>query len=173
MEQMLPIKINLEPFQKPDYNRLIHWVDSEAAMILFSGPIFTFPLTNAQLDEYVSATNRLIFKVLDINSNEIIGHAELNNIDVTNGSARICRVLIGDPHNRNRGYGKAIIRELVRIAFVDLRLHRLELGVYDFNQAAINCYQSCGFEIEAFFKDKYKVGDEHWSTYQMCLFNEQ
>jgi RimJ/RimL family protein N-acetyltransferase len=163
--------VRLEKFGEMDYDRLIHWIDSEKDMILFSGPIFTFPVTHAQLDEYVDAGNRQIYKVIDAISNEVIGHAELNNIDFAKGSARICRVLIGDPRNRNRGIGKAIIRELIRIAFDDLKLKRLELGVYDFNQSAIKCYEACGFEIEAFFRDKYKIGEEFWSTYQMCLIN--
>ena len=164
--------IKLEKFEKRDYDRLIRWIDSETSMIQFSGPVFNFPITYEQLDKYVNTANRLVFRVVDSNTNEIIGHAELNNIDTKNNSARICRVLIGYKQNRNKGFGKAIIKELIRIGFVDLNLHRLDLGVYDFNQQAIKCYVDCGFEIEGLFRENSKVGNEYWSTYNMSIIND-
>lgn len=165
------IMIRLEKFGKPDYDRLINWIDSEASMIQFSGPIFNYPITREQLGKYVNADNRLAFCVVNADTNEVIGHAELNNIDRKNSSARICRILIGDKQHRNSGFGKAVIKELIRIGFNDLNLHRLELGVYDFNQQAIKCYTDCGFEVEGLLKENIKVGNEYWSTCIMSLLN--
>lgn len=85
--------INLEKFKEADFNRLINWVDSEESMIQFSGPIFDYPITHSQLDIYVNTKNRLVYKVIDADSEEVIGHAELNNIDYKNNSAKICRIL--------------------------------------------------------------------------------
>jgi RimJ/RimL family protein N-acetyltransferase len=121
----------------------------------------------------VNADNRLIFRVVDSDNDVIIGHAELNNIDLKNRSARICRILIGDNQNRNRGFGKAIIKELIRIGFNDLSLHRLDLGVFEFNLQAIKCYQDCGLNIEGLFKDKTRVGNEYWSSYNMSIINKE
>lgn len=163
--------VKLERFEETDYDRLISWIDSEEFMIQFSGPVFNFPLTREQLDIYLSADNRIVFRVLDSNTEEIIGHAELNNIDKKNKNARICRVVIGEKTNRNKGYGKAIIKELVKIGFKELKLHRLDLGVFDFNQQAINCYLKSGFEIEGVFKENYKVGNQYWSTCNMSIIN--
>lgn len=165
--------ITLEQFDKSDYDRLINWIDSEESMILFSGPIFTYPITHDQLDHYIAAENRLVFKVIDLATNEIIGHAELNNIDKRNLSARICRVLIGDVNKRNKGLGKAVIQALVSKGFKELKLHRLDLGVYDFNDQAIKCYKDCGFEIEGLLRDKIKVDDQYWSTYNMSIINKK
>jgi RimJ/RimL family protein N-acetyltransferase len=164
--------IRLEKFDKLDYDRLINWVDSEESMIQFSGPVFQFPITHEQLDKYISADNRLVYKVIDSGSGEIVGHAELNKIDNKNKSARICRILIGDKRKRNKGFGKAIIDELIQIGFADLRLHRLDLGVFDFNHQAVRCYKNCGFEIEGLLKDCFKVGNEYWSTYNMSIINQ-
>ncbi len=165
--------IRLEKFEKNDFNRLINWIDSEESMVLFSGPIFDYPITHVQLDEYINTDNRLTFRVVDINSSKIIGHAELNNIDLINKNARISRVLVGDKQDRNKGYGKAIINELVNMGFKELKLHRLDLAVYDFNKQAIKCYVDCGFEIEGLFKDNKKVGNKYWSTYNMSIINQE
>ena len=164
--------INLEKFEEVDFDRLINWVDSEESMILFSGPIFDYPITHSQLDHYVNTENRLVYKVIDADYKEVIGYAELNNIDYKNKSARVCRVLVGGKQHRNKGYGKAIISELIRIAFEDFNFHRLDLAVYDFNQQAIKCYKDCGFEIEGLFIDNKKVGDHYWSTYTMSIINK-
>jgi RimJ/RimL family protein N-acetyltransferase len=164
--------IRLEKFDTSDYDRLINWVDSEVLMVQFSGPVFEYPITHNQLDKYVSAEDRLVYKVIDTDTSEIVGHAELGKIDHKNKNARISRLLIGDKQNRNKGYGKAIIRELVRIGFCDLKLHRLDLGVFDFNHPAIKCYKDCGFEVEGLLKDISKVGNEYWSVYNMSILNK-
>jgi len=165
--------IRFEKFEKSDYERLISWVETEESMIQFSGKEFTFPITKKQLDKYVSASNRLIYKVINIDTSEVIGHAELNNIDNKNRNARICRILIGDLKNRNKGFGKKIINELVRIGFVDLKLHRIDLGVFDFNFQAIKCYETCGFEIEGKYKDISRFNGKYWSVYNMSILNQE
>lgn len=164
--------ILLEKFDRSDFDRLISWIDSEESMIQFSGPIFNYPISHEQLDKYLKADSRLVYKAINTGSGEIIGHAELNNIDNKNKCARICRILIGDKQNRNKGFGKAIIKELIRIGFHDLQLHRLDLGVFEFNQQAIKCYKDCGFEIEGLLKDTTKMGDEYWSIYNMSIINK-
>ena len=165
--------IRLERFEKKDYEKLISWVDSEELLIQFSGKEFTYPITMEQLDKYISAEHRCIYKAIDAVTNEVIGHAELNNIDKKNRNTRICRILIGDIKNRNKGFGKAIITELVRIGFEDLQLHRIDLGVFDFNHQAIKCYQACGFEIDGKFKDISWFGGKYWSVYNMSILNEE
>ncbi|MDC1162445.1 GNAT family protein [Tenacibaculum sp.] len=165
--------IALTKFKKEDYERLIQWVDTEELMVLFSGPIFNFPITYEQLNIYTSDNSKLIYKVIDTKTNQVIGHAELGSISLKNKSARICRVLVGKNSHRNKGYGKLIIKELINISFNELNLHRLDLGVYDFNHAAIKCYKNCGFTIEGLLKDNVKVNDEYWSTYNMSILNNK
>ena len=163
--------VKLEKFNVLDYDRLVNWIDSEKLMILFDGPCFNFPLASNQLDKYVKNEKRLIYKVIDIQTRKIIGHAEINKIDYKNKNARVCRILVGDKLTRNKGYGEQIINELVRIGFDEMGLYRLDLGVYDFNKNAIKCYQKCNFEIEGLLKENIKSRQEYWSTYNMSLLN--
>ena len=164
--------IHLEKFENSDYNRLINWIDSEELMVIFGGQIFDFPITHKQLDKYVDKPYRLVFKVIETVSNEIIGHAELNAINTRRRNARICRVLVGNENSRNKGFGSLIINELVRIGFTELKLHRLDLGVYDFNKQAIKCYEKCGFETEGLLRDNMRFKDVFWSSYNMSILNK-
>lgn len=165
--------IHLKKFKKTDYNRLISWIDSEEFMLIFSGQIFDFPITTSQLDTYLEDSNRMIYKVIKTDTNEIIGHAELNAINLKSRNARICRVLIGDKNQRNKGFGRLVINELVRIGFSELKLHRIDLGVHNFNTQAIKCYENCGFEIEGLLRDYIKFGNIYWSVYNMSILNNE
>lgn len=163
--------ITLEKFGKQDFDRLINWIDSEELMIQFSGTIFNYPITIEQLEKYLDDHIRMVYKVVLVETGETIGHCELDKIDMKNRSAGICRVLIGESKHRNRGYGKMIIRELIRIAFSEMHLHRLHLGVFDFNHQAIRCYEECGFSKEGLLRDTTRIGNKYWSLYNMSTIN--
>ena len=64
------------------------------------------------------------------------------------------------------------MNELVRIGFDEMKLHRIDLGVYDFNKRAIKCYENCGFQIEGLFRENIKFENEYWSTYNMSILNK-
>jgi len=56
-----------------------------------------------------------------------------------------------------------ICGQALHIGFDDLGLHRIDLGVYDFNTAAIRCYELEGFVKEGHLRQARRVGDEIWS----------
>lgn len=165
--------IKLETFKEEDFSRLINWVDSKELMYIFSAERFRYPLTQEQLINYIKVKDRIAYKVINKSTNEIIGHADFSNINKLSKKARICSVLIGEKEYRNKGYGTKIIDELVSIGFNKMKLHRIDLGVYDFNKQAIKCYQKCGFEIEGLLKDNIKFNDLYWSTYNMSIINKE
>ena len=164
--------IKLELFEESDFSRLINWVDSKKLMYIFSAERFNYPLNHQQLINYINTKGRVSYKVIDVISNKVIGHADFSKINYQSKSARICSVLIGDKKNRNKGYGSLIINELVKTGFTEMKFHRLDLGVYDFNKQAIKCYEKCGFEIEGLLKENTKFEEEYWSTYNMSILNK-
>jgi RimJ/RimL family protein N-acetyltransferase len=168
------MQITLLPFERSDFPRLIDWIPSAEFLMLWSGPFFTYPLDEVQLEKYYRSGQtdpplRKIYKAVDADINQVVGHIELNNIDWRNLSASISKVLIGVPAKYNKGYGTQMMQKLVEIAFFELHLHRLELRVFDFNQSAIRCYQKVGFQIEGHLRDYRKVEDSYWSSYLMSL----
>jgi RimJ/RimL family protein N-acetyltransferase len=142
-------------------------------MYQFAGPIFSFPVTKAQLLKYSTAKDRKAFSIEDVGANKIIGHGEINKIDYRNKNARLCRILVADENDRNKGYGSQIISGLLQIGFNDLGLHRIDLGVFEFNKPAIKCYEKCGFKIEGLLRDSFVIGDEFYSVYNMSILKEE
>jgi RimJ/RimL family protein N-acetyltransferase len=165
--------IKLEKFTESDFDRFIGWVDNERFMYQFAGPAFVFPVTTAQLTQYIADDSRKVFRVLDKESNRVIGHAEINRIDLRNKSARLCRIMIADKADRNKGYGKHIINSLLEIGFGEFGLHRIDLGVFDFNKSAIKCYEGCGFKIEGLMRDSFVIEDKFYSVYNMSILRNE
>lgn len=165
--------IRLQPFTEADYDRLIGWIKSEEELIQFAGSIFHFPITHQQLQFYRMPPHRQIYKVVEAESGEIIGHGEIGNIQKENGSAVLCRLLIGEEKHRGKGYGGELVRQLLMLCFDSLKLHRVELNVYDFNAAAIACYEKQGFVKEGLMRDATRVGDKYWSTWRMSILENE
>ena len=74
-------------------------------------------------------------------------------------------IFIGDKNYWSKGYGTDAMRTLLRFAFGEANLHRVELEVFAFNPRAIRTYEKAGFELEGVRKQAlFREGawhDEH------------
>lgn len=170
--------IRLEYFDKQDFDLLIGWIDSPETLMLWAGIDFSYPLDREQLTQYIKGANEAnsnvyIYKVILDETNETIGHISLNNIDFKNRSAGIGKVLIGDTRLRGKGIGKKIVNEVLNIAFDNLSLHRVGLGVFAINEPAIKSYEKIGFVKEGLLRDFRKVGDDYCSLWQMSILESE
>lgn len=159
-------EITLEYFTSQDIDRLIAWISNEKELIQFAGPIFQFPLTRQQLENYLKDRNRTAFKIIHNESGNVIGHCEAYVIDTN--TVRLCRILLGDKTYRGKGFGFSATRELVKWSLKNLKAKHIDLNVYDFNTVAINCYKKLGFvETQEIQETEYK--GEIWKSIRMRL----
>lgn len=171
--------IELQYFKNTDFKQLISWIDSKEFLSQWGGANqFEFPLSENQLSKYIENANSedsdtFAYKVVHKKSGNTIGHISLGRIDRDNNKGRIGRVLIGDKSVRGKGIGKQMVEEVLKIAFGKLKLHRVSLGVYDFNESAIACYEKSGFTKEGLLRDAAKVGSEYWSLYEMSILEAE
>ncbi|PGA20269.1 GNAT family N-acetyltransferase [Bacillus thuringiensis] len=161
--------IKLESFKKSDFKQLINWINSEEFLIQWSGNAFTFPLDEQQLEKYIESANTLAFKVVDEETSDVIGHISFGQIDNINKSARIGKVLVGNTKMRGRSIGKHMMKAVLHIVFDELKLHRVTLGVYDFNTSAISCYEKIGFVKEGLLRESKRVGETYWNLWEMSM----
>lgn len=56
-----------------------------------------------------------------------------------------------------RGFTTEGLRAVIRLAFKDLKLHRLEANIQPANQSSLALVKSCGFEREGFSKRYLKI----------------
>lgn len=156
-----------------DCETLLSWIPSADALFQWSGPWdFRWPLDRLQLERDVSRAGDHRRRYVAVSaSDELVGHAMLS-IQPEHGLGVIGRVLI-DPARRGEGLGNALMYEIVRVGFDELGLHRLQLGVYDFNLGAIACYERAGFVIEGRLRDSTRGSTGYWSGYLMALLEPE
>ncbi len=171
--------VRLEYFGPADFPQLIEWIDDEALLMNWAGSLFSFPLNNKSLDWYITDVNEVgvsdtfIYKVIDTETENVVGHISLGSISKKNRSGRVSRVLIGNTKERGKGYCKQMVNAILKIGFEDLNLHRICLGVYSFNGAAIRCYQKAGFIIEGKNRDILHFKGQWWSLVEMSILEEE
>lgn len=168
------MRIELRPFARDDFPILIGWIPSARFLMQWAGPTFHWPLDNVQLESrWLQAQGPeprlLAFTAVSAEGGEPVGHIELAAIDRENGSASIACVLVGAAESRGRGIGTEMVRQTVDVGFHRLGLHRIQLHVFDFNEAAIACYERCGFRREGLLKEARRVDGGYWSLYVMGI----
>ncbi|AXF57516.1 GNAT family N-acetyltransferase [Salicibibacter kimchii] len=165
--------IKLQAFQRSHMKKLIEWIETPEFLLQWGGPNFTFPLDENQIERYMQEPDRYIYSVVDQESERIIGHISLGRIDKENRSARVGKVLVGDPDARGKGIGQRMMRDILTIAFDDMKLHRVSLGVFSFNEPAIACYEKVGFKKDGLLRDLRKMGDDYWSLFEMSMLESE
>lgn len=169
--------IKLALLEKEDFPKIIEWNVNKSAdyLLQWSGPKFSYPLTLVQIENYflneVKKENSgiSVYKILSINTEEIIGTVELRETDKDNRVGRICRFLIGEENNRGNGIGSLALNEALRIGFEDMKFKKITLGVFDFNHGAIKCYEKVGFVKEKFLENISKSSTGYWNLYEMGI----
>lgn len=115
--------------------------------------------TLAELQEWCAGAaeraDRLDLAIEDRETGAYLGDLALSQIDEHNahGSFRIALSVAAT----GRGIGREAIRLLLDYAFDRVRLHRVQLEVFDFNDRARRAYEKCGFEVEGRMREAL-----HW-----------
>lgn len=161
--------VRLRPFDEADAGVLLEWVRSEAEMVMWSGPSFRWPLDVGQLMTFPAALRP--FSAVDAESGQLVGHVRLWTAE-TYRIGRVGSVLV-DPVLRGRGYGGVLIEAALDVAFGELRLHRVGLGVYTQNEGARRVYEKAGFVREGLVRDAVCVGGAYWSDIEMGILESE
>lgn len=170
--------IKLEPFVQSDFQQLIDWVNSEELLIQWSGSLFSFPLTMDSLEWYIRDTNvvnesdAFVYKAVDIETGKMVGHISLGGLSWKNRSSRISRVLVS-PDAGGKGICQQMTKAVLKIGFEELGLHRIGLGVYENNKAALNCYLKSGLNIEGVSRDILWYNNEYLSMVEMAILDHE
>jgi RimJ/RimL family protein N-acetyltransferase len=164
--------VELQPFAREDFDRLIFWIDSLGTLRDWAGIFFSYPLTVSQLEPYLHEAEQgriRVFHVVDQDSKQVIGHIELSHI-IPGLTGFISRVLIGERSFRGKGFGEEMVREAIRFAFQEYGFHRLDLGVLRTNLGAIRCYERIGFQHVGMWENGFKTPEGPLTVRWMTLF---
>jgi RimJ/RimL family protein N-acetyltransferase len=82
-------------------------------------------------------------------------------------------ILIGDKSFWSSGYGTDTVQTLLRFAFDQMNLHKVALGVFEFNERAQACYRKCGFVDEGRFREEYYQDGRYWDVLRMSILKRE
>jgi RimJ/RimL family protein N-acetyltransferase len=172
--------VRLENMEYMDLKKIIEWNEGMTSdyLLQWAGPKYNHPLTLTQIENYFlnevskDGSNIVIYKIISINTNEIIGTIELRETDKVNKVGRIGRFLIGEQSMRGKGIGKFVMREVLKKGFEDLGFQKITLGVFDSNHSAIKCYENAGFIKERLIENARKAAGGYWNLYEMSILKD-
>lgn len=146
----------------PEVSRLTGSVHSSTAA---AAEPWTVEQLTEIYDRWSSATDRIVWAIVDNASGEIVGESVLNDLDPGNLS---CGFRIWISGARNRGLGTEAVRLSVGHAFAS-GVHRIELEVYDFNPRARHVYAKVGFVHEGTKRQALRFDDAWVDCHLMSL----
>ena len=79
------------------------------------------------------------------------------------------KLAIGDPLERNKGYGSEALQLMMRFAFSELNLYRLSVVVGDDNQAGLRFFRRHGFVEEVRRRKSLLRDGQTWDLLHLGL----
>lgn len=107
--------------------------------------------------------------IIDLDG-KCIGVAALHHISEADRSARY-RIGIFDPTLHSKGIGTEATMLVLKYAFEDLQLHRVDLLVLDYNKRAIRCYEKCGFRCDGILRESAFIEGKYYSDRIMSILD--
>jgi len=99
---------------------------------------------------------------------EVQAYAILRGLLETSRAIELKRIVVAVPE---RGLGRRLLKELMRIAFRELGAHRLFLDVYEDNARARHLYEGLGFQYEGIMRDA-AWREDHWCNLRLMSILE-
>ena len=164
--------LHLRPFQNSDAEHIAGWIKNEEALRLWSADRFdSYPVTADMIcEKYREHRGKNgtanFYPLTAVDKNETVtGHLFIR---FTDSQTRILRFgfVIVDNTKRGLGYGKEMLDLALIYAFKELNAHKVTLGVFEKNPAALHCYQAVGFR-DALSPLTYDFSGEKWNCIEM------
>lgn len=91
--------------------------------------------------------NNLRFAIVLQTNNDVIGMANLTNIDWKNRTA-FHGMKLSSKTPKGEGIGTDTVMALMKYVFEELQLNRLDGAIIEYNKASMALYKKCGWKIE-------------------------
>lgn len=148
---------SLRPALPAQAVQLGRWLPNQAALELWGGDGFHYPLQNLAFLQQLYLPKTQSFWLID--QQQAVAFGQL--CDRFNRH-HLARLLVA-PSKRGQGFGKALVLALLKKAQEDDSSKSFSLFVHRTNSRALNCYQSLGFQFSP------QPGTENSSLYFMTL----
>jgi RimJ/RimL family protein N-acetyltransferase len=146
--------------------------DEESMRLTGTQATFTFDQVEQYCRRIATADDRLDYAITRKDDPTYLGEVVLNEIDWTNRSANF-RIALAGKALFGQGLGTEATRLMIDHGMHTLKLHRIELEVYDFNPRAQRVYEKVGFVREGVRRDVLLWQGEYHSAIVMSILRSE
>jgi RimJ/RimL family protein N-acetyltransferase len=169
-------KVALGPLQKSMLSSFVRWENDFTVSSMSGDPLR--PISRERVEERFErrlkeASSWFIeFAIYERASMQVIGSAELRNIDKNHRTAEY-GIIIGDKSCWGKGYGTETTILMLDYAFTVLGLHNVLLSTFSYNERAVRAYTRAGFRVMGRQREAARLGDQIYDMIFMdCLATE-
>lgn len=101
-----------------------------------------------------------------------IGHCGLHGGSAENRRAEL-GIMIGEKEYWGRGFGTDVMLTLLRFAFEQMNLHKVTLGVFEFNERGLAMYTKLGFVEEGRLREDLFQDGRYWDLIRMSILRRE
>lgn len=135
------------------------------------------PYSRFLIKQYLEHAHKDIYEVKQLRlvvcnyDGVTLGLIDLFDFDFKNSRAGV-GILVKEPNDRLKGYGKEALKLLIDYSFAHLDLHQLFCNISEDNDASIKLFENQGFEKIGLKKDWNRVNGTYKSEYILQLINK-
>jgi len=139
-------KCYLSPITSEDAEKWTQWDNDIEVALPLGDEVFSTTACEKSAEMIADCIRKQsnVFSIVDLASDELIGRCMLFNMDTVDRSAML-GIVIGEKDYWNKGYGQEACCLLLDYGFNLLNLNSIMLGVFSFNERAIQAYRKVGF----------------------------
>lgn len=157
MSSLDSITATLRPLTLDDTDNIVKWRNSDdVRKNLFNQGLITPEQHKSYFKKYIESGLCLQYIIemhFDAQSMDV-GTVFLKDID-THSKKGEFGIFIGEPEARGTGLARKATKELLRIAFDELKLNKVYLTLFADNVPAFRTYLSAGFHFEGVMREEY------------------
>lgn len=167
-------KCYLSPCRPEDSEKWAEWFnDLEVTLPLGDEAYVPFSPEKCQEDvKNALQKQEHVFSIVARENDVLIGRCLLFGVNQVDRSAML-GIVIGEKSYWSEGYGQEALTLLLDYGFTLLNLNSIMLGVFAFNERAINCYKKVGFKEIGRRRQARIIGPQKYDAVLMDILAEE
>jgi UDP-4-amino-4,6-dideoxy-N-acetyl-beta-L-altrosamine N-acetyltransferase len=161
--------ISMRKITESDISLILKWRNSEFIKNNF---VIREPFTEENQKKWMEnaiAKGKAVQYIILID-NLPIGSVYIRDIDYTHKKGEF-GIFIGEKDFVGKGFGLSTTKKMLKIAFDEIKLHRVYLRVFTDNISAIKTYEKAGFAREGILKDTVLIDGKFRDMLLMARIN--